>query len=65
MAMKRIAARLTLLLEPLSEKLIGRKGTLPPGPVAADAGKNDYPWLDSKAASVATRKPSAKKRNPK
>lgn len=53
------------VVQRMSEKLIGWKGTLPPGPVAADAGKNDYPWPGSKAASVGTQEPSAKKRNPK
>jgi arylsulfatase A-like enzyme len=53
------------VVQRMSEKLIGWSGRLPPGPLDASAGKNDYPWPVSKAASADAPKPPAKKGNSK
>jgi len=53
------------IVQRMSEKLLGWKDTLPPGPVDDDAGKNDYPWpVSPAAAAVHTQKPAATARTP-
>jgi len=44
MQVKDVADRHPEIVERLSQKVLAWQKTLPPGPVDAGAGKNDYPW---------------------